>query len=77
MFKRHQTVDSRRGALTVMVACLIVFILMVAACAIDMGYLWVVQTEAQAVADAAALAGAADCRSARHKCCLTRKHAHN
>ncbi|MGO9469410.1 MAG: TadG family pilus assembly protein [Isosphaeraceae bacterium] len=58
MFKRFRISDGRRGTVLVMAACLITVVLIMGACAIDMGFLWSVQTQAQAAADSAALAGA-------------------
>ncbi len=58
MFKRFRSADFRRGTVLVMAACLMSVVLIVGACAIDMGFLSRIQTQAQAAADAAALAGA-------------------
>ena len=48
----------RRGAVTVLVALLMVVLLGCAAMAIDIGHLYVAQAELQRAADAAAMAGA-------------------
>ena len=53
-----RTSDPRRGTITILAAFLMIFLLAMVAFAVDMGYLCVVQTQAQAVADAAAMAGA-------------------
>jgi len=48
----------RRGAVLVLVALLLVLLVAIIAFAVDLGYIALVRTELQAVADAAALAGA-------------------
>ncbi len=59
MHSRYQDSHRRRGAITVLAAVLMVFLVGMVAFAVDIGYLLVVQTQAQAAADAAAMAGAA------------------
>lgn len=58
MLKPLQSPACRRGAVAILWVFLLLFLLALAACGIDLGYLMCVQTQAQAVADAAALAGA-------------------
>ena len=58
MCVRFRTSDSRRGAVAILAAVMLIFLLAMVAFAVDIGYLCVVQTQAQAVADAAAIAGA-------------------
>ena len=55
---RFRTSGSRRGAIAVLAAFMMIFLLTMVAFAVDIGYLCVVQTQAQAVADAAAMAAA-------------------
>jgi Flp pilus assembly protein TadG len=58
MFARRRNPGSRRGAIVVLAAILMTFLMVMVAFAVDFGRLCSVQTQAQAVADAAALAGA-------------------
>ena len=58
MCVRLRTSASRRGAIAVIVAFMMVVLVAMVAFAVDMGYLCVVQTQAQAVADAASMAAA-------------------
>ena len=58
MNARIRTSHPRRGAVAILAAFLMIFLVAMVAFAVDMGYLCVVQTQAQAVADAAAMAGA-------------------
>ena len=58
MLARIPNSRSRRGAVAVLAALLMVFIVGMVAFAVDIGYLCVVQTQAQATADASAMAGA-------------------
>ena len=55
---RFRTSDSRRGAIAILSAFILIFLLAMVAFAVDIGYLCVVQTQAQTVADAAAMAAA-------------------
>ena len=68
MCVRFRTSHSRRGAVAVLAAFMMVFLMGMVAFAVDIGYLCVVQTQAQAAADAAALAGAKGLPSVRHRC---------
>ena len=54
----ERRVAARKGAVTVLVAILLVVLLGCVALAVDIGHLYVVRTELQRAADAAALAGA-------------------
>lgn len=56
----HRPPQRRRGAIIVLVALLLVFLMVMAAFAIDIGYLGLVRNQLQVAADAAALAAAAD-----------------
>ena len=58
MCARFRTSNSRRGTILVLGAFSLVVVVGMAALALDTGYILVVQTQAQAAADAAALAGA-------------------
>ncbi len=58
MNARIRTSHPRRGTVAILAAFLMTFLVAMVAFAVDMGYLCVVQTQAQAVADAAAMAGA-------------------
>ncbi len=58
MFMRLRVFRSRRGAITILAALLMVLLLGMVAFAVDIGRLSQVQAQVQAVADAAALAGA-------------------
>ncbi len=55
---RFQRSNSRRGVVAALAACMMIFLVGMVAFAVDIGYLCVVQTQAQAVADAASMAGA-------------------
>jgi Flp pilus assembly protein TadG len=57
MHKRVRAFSSRRGAVAVLAALLMTFLIGMVAFALDVGYLCVVQTQAQATADAAAMSG--------------------
>src|SRR5688500_5837104 len=52
-------VESRRGAIVVMAAVLLIILLAMVAFAVDSGYMLTVRTELQRAADAGAIAGAA------------------
>jgi len=54
---QHRTSHSRRGAIAVLAACTLVFLLAMVAFSVDLGYLCWVDAQTQTVADAAALAG--------------------
>ena len=58
MSHRRRFGNSRRGVVSVLAALLIAVLLGMVALSVDIGKVCVVQTQAQAVADAAALAGA-------------------
>ena len=58
MVRRHRRGGSRRGAIAPLSAFLMIFLLAMVAFAVDVGNICRVQTQTQAVADAAALAGA-------------------
>jgi Flp pilus assembly protein TadG len=58
MLQRTRTSRSRRGSVAVLAALLMTFLIGMIAFAVDLGYLCVVQTQAQAAADAASMAGA-------------------
>ena len=58
LFKKHRVGESRRGSITILSAFLMVGLLAMVAFAVDIGNICRVKTETQAVADAAALAGA-------------------
>ena len=54
----HNRTTSRKGAILVLSALLMVFILGMVAFAVDIGYILCARTEAQRAADSGALAGA-------------------
>jgi Flp pilus assembly protein TadG len=58
MSVQNRVFRSRRGTVAVLAAVLMVVVIGMVAFAVDIGYLCVVQTQAQAAADAAAMAGA-------------------
>ena len=58
MLARFPDSHARRGAIAVLAAVLMIVVIGMVAFAVDIGYLCVVQTQAQAAADAAAMAGA-------------------
>ncbi len=58
MSVQYRVSRSRRGAIAALAAVLMVVVIGMVAFAVDIGYLCVVQTQAQAAADAAAMAGA-------------------
>ncbi|MFO0930019.1 MAG: TadG family pilus assembly protein [Gemmataceae bacterium] len=60
MLHRPIPISRRRGAVVVLVALLLVFLMLVAAFAIDLGYIGLVRNQLQVAADGAALAAAAD-----------------
>lgn len=60
MLYRPAHTSRRRGAVVVLVALLLVFLMLVAAFAVDLGYIGLVRNQLQVAADGAALAAAAD-----------------